>query len=94
MGKWIDAPNLRPLSGGLVRAQDEELSIVLELLLLPLRSLLRPGIRRMRLHSLDDQVDRPVHAQSFRKIDSIQMRMSSIRHNIANVNLWMSYVYA
>lgn len=77
----MDGPDLRSLGGGLVRAENEQLGVVLKVLLVLLRSLLRPGIRRMRLHRLDDQIDRPIHAQSFRKVNSIQMRVTATCHH-------------
>ena len=66
-------PDFCPLDCRLVGAQDQKLGVVFQGLRVLLFRLLRPGVRRVRLHSLDDKVGRLIHIEGLGKFNGVQV---------------------
>lgn len=67
----LHGPNFNPLRRGLIWTKHEQVTLVLERLVIFLANLLRPRIGGMRKHGLNNQVDRAINAQRFWDVDGV-----------------------
>lgn len=68
-----DALDLYPFYGCLVRADDEEVGIILESLPIFLPCFLWPRVRRMRLHGLHHNIGRLIYPEGLWELYGVQM---------------------
>ena len=66
-------PHFNPLSHGLVRTEDEQVTLILERLIILLGGLFGPWVGSVCENSLHNQVNRAIDTQRFGKVDDVRI---------------------
>jgi hypothetical protein len=67
----LHAPNFNPLRRSLIWTKHEQITLILERLVIFLANLLRPRIGGVSMYGLNNQVDRAISAQRFWNVDGV-----------------------
>jgi hypothetical protein len=67
----LHAPNFNPLRRSLIWTKHEQITLILERLVIFLANHLRPRIGSVSMYGLNNQVDRAVSAQRFWNVDGV-----------------------
>jgi hypothetical protein len=67
----LHTPNFNSLRRSLIWTKHEQVTLILERLVIFLANLLRPRIGGVRMYAVNDQVDRAINAQRFWNVNGV-----------------------